>query len=68
MANHPNRNWRKRLEASANQWLEDDDIKSSIQIITSTRDENITRKAFKQAYKSGFKACKEFNKPPIKKE
>lgn len=55
MTNHPNRNWRQRMLAAADQWLETTMAKALIEIpLDSRRAVDGLRNRIREAYLAGY--------------
>ena len=68
MPNHPNRNWRARLQAAADQWLESDEaqeITGGPEASPVKRQER--REVARAGYVAGFAAGRASNQRPPRK-
>jgi len=61
MSNHPNRNWRSRLQSAADQWLETDEAR---ELAAPSPDPIERRRRIRQAYITGFEAGRASNQRP----
>jgi len=54
MTNHPNRNWRRRMQQAADQWQETSAGKALAEIPFDLRDPTTLRNRLRQAYLCGY--------------
>jgi hypothetical protein len=64
MSNHPNRNWRARMRASADQWLTTTEAKVLVEVPLDHRyREQAMRNRIRSAYEAGYRDARKNDQP-----
>ena len=61
MTNHPNRNWRQRMQAAADQWLETSHAKVLAEVPYTGPQGDALRKRLRDAYIAGYQDARKSN-------